>query len=119
MRISATQWKSGDWRGAATEPLGDVLHSEGEVLRSSGARWLGIEMSRLDAPGKATAEWGLDVRGKGMAQQRAVQRSLVEWREATVLQGYVMRGKGLALQRIVLQRNGSGKPCLERYRNEE
>jgi hypothetical protein len=35
MRISATQWKSGDWRGAATEPLGDVLHSEGEVLRSS------------------------------------------------------------------------------------
>lgn len=41
---------------------------------------------------------------KGMAKQRkewkssaqkckgAVQRSLVEWREATVLQGYVMRG---------------------------
>lgn len=25
----------------------------------------------------------------------AVQRSLVEWREATVLQGYVMRGKGM------------------------
>lgn len=47
--------------------------------------------------------------GKGMEKQRkewkssaqkckgAVQRSLVEWREATVLQGYVMRGKGLAL----------------------
>lgn len=119
MRISATQWKSGDWRGAATEPLGDVLHSEGEVLRSSDTRWLGIEMSRLDVPGKATAEWGLDMRGKGMAQQRAVQRSLVEWREATVLQGYVMRGKGLALQRIVLHRSALELHCLERRRNEE
>ena len=50
MRISATQRKSGDWRSAEMELLGDVLHSEGEVLRSSDTRWLGIEMSRLDAP---------------------------------------------------------------------
>lgn len=55
MRISATQWKSGDWRSAEMEWLGDVSHSEGEVLRNSDTRWLGIEMSRLDAPGKAMA----------------------------------------------------------------
>ena len=35
MRISATQKKSGDWRSAEMERLGDVSHSEGEVLRSS------------------------------------------------------------------------------------
>jgi hypothetical protein len=58
MRISAAQWKSGDWRSAEMEQLGDVSHSEGEVLRSSATRWLGIEMSRLDAPGKATARLG-------------------------------------------------------------
>lgn len=68
MRISATQWKSGDWRGAATEPLGDVLHSEGEVLRSSDTRWLGIEMSRLDAPGKATEMQRLAMLGRGRVQ---------------------------------------------------
>lgn len=67
MRISATQWKSGDWRGAATEPLGDVLHSEGEVLRISDTRWLGIEMSRLDVPGKATAWWGEAMHSGGKA----------------------------------------------------
>lgn len=54
-----------------------------------------------------------------MAQQRAVQRSLVKWREATVLQGYVMRGKGLTLQRIVLHRSALELHCLERRRNEE
>ncbi len=68
MRISATQRKSGDWRGAATERLGDVLHSEGEVLRSSGARWLGIGTSRLDAPGKATAWKGPATYRDGMAK---------------------------------------------------
>ena len=55
MRISATQRKSGDWRSAEMEWLRHVLLSEGEVLRSSDTRWLGIEMSRLDAPGKAMA----------------------------------------------------------------
>lgn len=55
MRISETQWKSGEWRSAATERLGDVSHSEGEVLRSSDTRWLGIETSHLDVPRKATA----------------------------------------------------------------
>jgi hypothetical protein len=50
MRISATQWKSGDWCSAEMERLGDVSHSEGEVLRSSSTRWLGGEMSRLDVP---------------------------------------------------------------------
>lgn len=68
MRISATQWKSGDWRGAATELPGDVSHSEGEVLRNSDTRWLGIEMSRLDAPGKATAWWGEAMRSGGEAK---------------------------------------------------
>lgn len=67
------------------------------------------------APLRIEMEW----QSSAQKCKGAVQRSLVEWREATVLQGYVMRGKGLALQRIVLQRNGSGKPCLERYRNEE
>ena len=77
MRISATQRKSGDWRSAATERLGDVLHSEGEVLRSSDARWLGIEMSRLDAPGKAMALTDQGTRSKGNAKIRVVaQRQL-------------------------------------------
>ena len=68
MRISATQRKSGDWRSAATERLGDVSHSEGEVLRSSDTRWLGIGTSRLDAPGKATAWTGPATYRDGMAK---------------------------------------------------
>ena len=55
MRISATQRKSGDWRSAAMELLGDVSHSEGDVLRISDTRWLGVGTSRLDVPGKAIA----------------------------------------------------------------
>lgn len=67
MRISATQRKSGDWRSAAMEPLGDVLHSEGEALGISDTRWLGIGTSRLDVPGKATAWWGEAMRSGGKA----------------------------------------------------
>ena len=68
MRISATQRKSGDWRSAEMEQLGDVSHSEGEVLRSSDTRWLGIETSRLDVPGKAAAKPGTAWHGNGMAK---------------------------------------------------
>ena len=87
MRISATQWKSGDWRGAATEPLGDVLHSEGEVLRSSGARWLGIEMSRLDAPGKATALQDEATRSGGKAECSRAWYSKGMAKQCTEMQG--------------------------------
>lgn len=74
MRISATQRKSGDWRSAEMEQLGDVSHSEGEVLRSSDTRWLGIEMSRLDAPGKATEMQRLARRGNGKVEWCKAQR---------------------------------------------
>lgn len=68
MRISATQRKSGDWRSAAMEPLGDVLHSEGEALGISDTRWLGIGTSRLDVPGNAAAKPGTAWHGNGMAK---------------------------------------------------
>ena len=68
MRISAAQWKSGDWRSAEMEQLGDVSHSEGEVLRSSDTRWLRVEMSCFDVFGKATARWSGAKRSGGEAK---------------------------------------------------
>ena len=87
MRISATQRKSGDWRSAEMERLGDVSLSEGEVLRSSDTRWLGVEMSRLDVPGKATALQGEATRSGGKAECSHARYSKGMAKQCTEMQG--------------------------------
>lgn len=80
MRISATQRKSGDWRSAEMERLGDVSHSEGEVLRNSDTRWHAQQRNSIEVKSivaeeqrqamfsKASAGRCAEGHGKGMAK---------------------------------------------------